>query len=96
MNRPQIVIRRVYRHPIEKVWRAIASKEGLASWLMPLEGFEPKLYNEFVMQTKAYGKFDGTVYCRIVDLVPPKRMKFTWASNVLPETVVTFDLKKDK
>lgn len=94
--KPQIVIKRLYQHPIEKVWQAIATEQGMANWLMPLEDFEPKLGNEFRMKTKPYGKFDGTVICRILDIEPPHRMKFTWESNVLPETEVVFDLKKTK
>ncbi len=94
MTKPQIVVKRVYQHPIEKVWKAISSEEGLASWLMPVEGFKPELNKEFTMKTKAYGKFDGFVKCRILDIKPPNVMKFTWSSNVLPETEVIFDLRE--
>ena len=92
-NKPQIVLKRIYKHPIYKVWQAVSTAEGLGSWLMEVKGFHPVIGNEFTLNTKSYGKFDGIVNCKILDIQDPSLFSHTWSSNVLPETVVTYKLK---
>ena len=89
----QIFIRRIFKHPIHKVWGAVATEEGLSAWLMPVNGFELRQGAEFVMKTKPQGKFDGMVHCRILKIEPLQMISFTWESNVLSETVVTIELQ---
>ncbi len=89
----QIFIRRIYKHPVHKVWDAVATEEGLSGWLMPVNGFELRQGAEFVMKTKPQGKFDGTVHCRILAIEPLQRISFTWESNVLSDTVVTIEVQ---
>jgi len=76
--------------PIEKVWKAISTSEGLAMWLMP-NNFEPELGYEFTFRSKPKGNWDGIVHCEVKELNPPSRLGFTWCGNNL-EQYVSFEL----
>lgn len=58
--------------PIEKVWQAVATSEGLAAWLMKND-FQPVLGHEFTL-LGAY----GAVPCKVLEIDPPKRLFFSW------------------
>lgn len=76
--------------PIQKVWNAIATPEGLAAWLMP-NNFQSELGYEFTFQGKPMGKWDGIVRCKVMELNPPKRLGFTWFGNNM-NLYVSFEL----
>jgi len=76
--------------PIEKVWKAISTSEGLASWIMP-NNFKLEMDYEFNFWSKPKNDWDGTVYCKITEINPPTRLAFTWCGNNL-EQYVSFDL----
>ncbi|WP_227874314.1 SRPBCC family protein [Tumebacillus algifaecis] len=70
--------------PIQKVWDAVATSEGIASWFMPND-FQPVLGNEFVLEAP-YGKTP----CKVTEFEPPTRLAFTWTE----EWLVTFELEE--
>lgn len=79
-------------HSPEKVWRALTDAGLLASWLMPND-FEPRLGHRFTFRTEpvpAYG-FDGIVHCEVIELVPPERLRLSWAGGGI-DTTVTWQL----
>lgn len=76
--------------PIQKVWNAISTSEGLALWLMP-NNFQPELGYEFTFQAKPIGNWNGIVRCKVMELDPPERLGFTWSGNNM-ELYVTFEL----
>jgi uncharacterized protein YndB with AHSA1/START domain len=83
--------------PIQKVWNAIATSEGLAAWLMPND-FQPVMGHEFTFRSVPQHGWDGIVYCKVMELNPPKRLGFTWCGNNM-EQYVSFELielEKDK
>lgn len=88
-----IVRARRYPHPVERVWRMVATAEGLAAWLMPND-FRPEVGHAFTFTTRPAPGFDGTVRCRVVEVDPLRRVRFTWAGGPV-DTVVTFDLEPD-
>ncbi|MGE5632429.1 MAG: SRPBCC family protein, partial [Caulobacteraceae bacterium] len=75
---------------IQKVWAAIATPEGLASWLMQ-NTFKPEMGYEFTFQAKPMGDWNGVVHCKVMELNPPKRLGFTWCGNNM-EQYVSFEL----
>ena len=75
---------------IQKVWDAVSSSEGLAPWLMP-NNFEPVLGCEFTFQSEPKNGWDGIVYCKVMELIPPERLGFTWAGNNMDQ-YVSFEL----
>ena len=68
---------RTYPHRPEHVWRALADPRALAAWLMPND-FEPRVGHSFTFRTKPAPGFDGTIYCEVTDLDPPRRIGYTW------------------
>ena len=78
--------------PIEKVWRAVATSEGLAAWLMPND-FQPVLGHEFTFRTQPFGNFDGIVQCKVMELDPPHHLGLSWTGFNI-DLFLTLDLKE--
>lgn len=72
--------------PIEKVWKAVATSEGMASWWMP-NTFEPVVGQSFILHAGAFGDSP----CIVTELEPLKRLSFDWAKD----WHLTFELKED-
>ncbi|MFD2132282.1 SRPBCC domain-containing protein [Pseudogracilibacillus auburnensis] len=82
---PEICKVVVLNVPIEKVWDAIATSEGIAAWWMS-NTFEPVLGKDFILHAGPYGDSP----CKITELDPPNRVCFDWDK----EWHLTFELKK--
>jgi len=61
--------------PIEKVWQAVATSEGLAAWFMPND-LHPATGHAFTLQTPF-----GTSRCKVTEIDPPHRLAFTWGDD---------------
>ena len=57
-------------HAREKVWRALTDPALLSEWLLPVIGLELRPGADFTLKTQAYPPWDGTVACRVLDVVP--------------------------
>lgn len=82
---------------IQKVWNAISTSEGLATWLMPND-FHAAMGHEFTFQSEPKNGWDGIVHCKVMELNPPKRIGFSWCGGNM-EQYVSFELielEKDK
>jgi len=83
---------RDYPHPIERVWEAIATAQGISAWLMPTD-FEPRLGKRFELRWKKMPGWRGFVECEVIELDPPRTLAFTWIGNEGQKpTVVRFQL----
>lgn len=93
MDDDAIVIEMTYPHPIERVWRALTSRDALAAWLMPND-FEPRVGHAFTFRAQPQEGWSGAVHCRVTALEPFQRVAYTWqgGGSELPETLVTFTL----
>jgi uncharacterized protein YndB with AHSA1/START domain len=85
-----IVVDRVYGHPVRRVWAALTSAEALSAWLMPTD-FAPEVGREFTFRTRPAPGFDGVVHCRVLELEPPTRMVWSWRGGPI-DTTMTFTL----
>jgi len=82
-----LTFERVYPHPIESVWEAVATREGLASWLMEND-FEPEIGQSFAF-TFCPGDDDGpttTVEAAVLEIDPPRRIVWSWRNEGETET----------
>lgn len=70
---PEIRKTVVLNAPIEKVWKAVATAEGIAAWWMP-STFEPVLGHQFVLHAGPFGDSP----CQVTELDPPNRLAFDW------------------
>ncbi|GGE08714.1 hypothetical protein GCM10011571_07530 [Marinithermofilum abyssi] len=62
----------VFDAPIQKVWEAISTSEGIAAWWMPND-FQPKIGHEFTLESPF-----GPSPCKVLELDPPHRLTFAW------------------
>lgn len=81
-----------YPHPVDKVWAAIATREGLSAWLMETD-FAPKPGNSFVFHYQTGDGETGTIACEVLEIAPPHRMVWSWGNPEFGEaTRVEIDL----
>lgn len=86
-------LERVFRHPVDKVWRALTSPERMATWLMPND-FEPAVGHRFRLHGEPMPGWRGWAECEVVELDAPTRMVWAWwANDDVHETKVTFELE---
>ena len=71
--------------PIEKVWKAVATSEGLSSWFM-LNDFVPEAGHVFNLNR---GQF-GVSPCVVRDIAPLRKLEFSWGKD----WIVSFKLKE--
>lgn len=70
---PEIRKTVVLNAPVEKVWEAIATSEGITGWWMP-NTFKPVIGQEFVLHTGEYGDSP----CKVTEIEPLKHVVFDW------------------
>lgn len=80
-------------HTPEKVWRAITEPALLAEWLMPVTGFALAPGAEFTFRTQPQPGWDGKVSCRMLELEPGRKLRYTWTVPFL-DTVVELTLTR--
>jgi uncharacterized protein YndB with AHSA1/START domain len=72
-----IVVEDVVPQPPEKVWKALTSAELISRWLMPND-FEPVVGKLFTFKTRPMGDWDGVVHCQVLEVVPLRRLVYSW------------------
>jgi uncharacterized protein YndB with AHSA1/START domain len=81
----------IYPHSIETVWRAITDRDAIAQWLMKND-FEPTLGHKFQFHAKPMGGWDGIVHGEVLEVDPPKKLRYSWRTNVI-DTMLTITLQ---
>ena len=76
-------------HAPAKVWRALTEPELLRQWLLPVVGFDLAPGAAFELHAPPQPSWDGTVSCRILEIEPQRKLRYTWTVPFL-DTVVTF------
>ncbi|MFM9278704.1 SRPBCC family protein [Paenibacillus jiagnxiensis] len=61
---------------IEKVWKAVATSEGITAWWMP-NTFEPVEGHEFILHAGPFGDSP----CKVTEIDPPHRVSFKWGKD---------------
>lgn len=96
--RHDIIIKWNFPHPPEKVWKFLTDPELLGQWLMKND-FKPVVGHKFQFHTKPIPKmgFDGIVYCEVMEIVPMRKLVYTWKGGARPgdirlDTVLTWTL----
>lgn len=86
---------RHYRHPIDKVWKAITSSDALERWLMSND-FKPKVGANCVFRFCAEDSTeDSRVLVTVEELRRPEFMRWRWRNEGEEhDTVVTFELEE--
>jgi uncharacterized protein YndB with AHSA1/START domain len=71
-----------FSHPPEKVWEYLTKSELMELWLMK-NNFEPAVGHEFQFQINPIPTldFDGVFYCKVLEIVPYKKLSYSWRSG---------------
>lgn len=95
ITKPQIQIKRVYKHNINKLWKALTSPDALAEWLMKTTDFKLETGHTFQFKDKPQGGWDGIVNCKILSIEQPHSITYSWqASGMKNPTIVNWNLKQ--
>ena len=73
----QIVVEYALAYSPAKVWRALTQPELLAGWLMPND-IAAVVGHKFNFRTQPMGDWNGVVDCEILEVVPEKKLVYTW------------------
>lgn len=74
----------ILRAPIEKVWKAVSTAEGIAAWFMPPSDFRTEIGFEFLLNAGPFGQSP----CKVTEVDPPNRLSFNWGKD----WTLTFEL----
>jgi uncharacterized protein YndB with AHSA1/START domain len=79
-GRAAVRFERAYPHPVERVWAAVSTPEGLANWFPAKVAIDLRVGGEV--------KFTGDPFAddregTVLACDPPRRLWFTWADNEL-------------
>lgn len=74
----------VLNAPIEKVWNAVSTAEGMTAWFMPND-FQPLVGHEFHINAGPFGMSP----CKVTEIDPPNRLSFNWGKD----WTLTFELE---
>jgi uncharacterized protein YndB with AHSA1/START domain len=72
-----IVVEGVLPHAPEVVWRALTTADLIDRWLMPND-FAPVVGKAFTFRTKPMGSWDGVVHCEVLEVVPNRKLVYSW------------------
>ena len=92
-----------FPHPPETVWEYLTKSELMEQWLMKND-FQPIVGLDFQFRTGPIPSldFDGIFYCKVLEVVPFKRLSYSWksgpgAGEITLDSVVIWKLEpKDK
>ncbi len=68
-----------FSHPPAIVWEYLTKPELIAQWLMEND-FQPIVGYDFRFRTRPMPNlnFDGIVYCKVVEIVPFRKLSYSW------------------
>lgn len=92
-----------FPHAPETVWGYLTIPELMEQWLMKND-FQPIPGHNFHFRTNPIPglNFDGIFYCKVIEVVPFKKLSYSWASGpgdgkISLDSIVTWKLEqKDK
>jgi len=84
----------IYPHPVQRVWTALTASSSLSQWLLPND-FVPRVGHRFTFTGEATQGWSGIVACEVVEVVPYKRLAYTWRAHpYTPSMLITFSLER--
>ena len=88
-----------YPHPPETVWEYLTKPELMELWLMKND-FQPIVGLDFQFRTGPIPSlnFDGIFYCKVLEIVPHKKLSYSWKSGpgdgkITLESIVVWKLQ---
>jgi uncharacterized protein YndB with AHSA1/START domain len=88
-----------YAHKPETVWEYLTKPELMEQWLMKND-FQPIIGLDFQFRTSPIPSlnFDGIFYCKVLEIVPFKKLSYSWKSGpgdgkITLESIVVWKLQ---
>jgi uncharacterized protein YndB with AHSA1/START domain len=71
-----------YPHQPATVWEYLTKSDLMAQWLMAND-FQPFVGYDFQFKVNPIPKlnFDGIIYCKVLEIVPNKKLSYSWKSG---------------
>ena len=71
-----------FPHPPETIWEYLTKPELMEQWLMKND-FQPIVGLDFQFRTNPIPSldFDGIFYCKVLEIVPFKKLSYSWKSG---------------
>ena len=68
-----------FPHPPKAVWEYLTNAELMELWLMK-NNFQPVVGHEFQFRINPIPSmaFDGIVYCKVLEILPFKKLSYSW------------------
>ncbi len=73
-----IVVDYTFAEPPHQVWRALTEPTLLSQWLMMSTDIQPVVGHKFTFREQPRGDWDGIVYCRMLEVDPPRKLVYSW------------------
>jgi uncharacterized protein YndB with AHSA1/START domain len=92
----EVSVTRHYPQSIEKVWEGLTSEDAISEWLMPARGLVAEVGCRFEMSCTNEDGDEDIYRCEVLELDPPKRMRWSWVlvgNEARGATEVEFRLK---
>jgi uncharacterized protein YndB with AHSA1/START domain len=74
-----VVIEKEFKHPPEKVWRALTESPLLAQWLMTND-FEAVAGRKFQFRSEPVPNWNGVIDCEVLVVEHLKRLSYSWGA----------------
>ena len=80
-----VVVEREFRHPAEKIWRALTQPHLIEEWLMKND-FKPAVGHRFNLR----GDWGGVLDCEVLAVEPHRTLSYRWD---FPHDDAAYDLR---
>jgi uncharacterized protein YndB with AHSA1/START domain len=89
-----------FQHPPKAVWEYLTNAALMELWLMKSD-FQPIMGHEFTFRSNPVPSldFDGIVYCKVLEIVPFKKLSYSWKlgpgdGTVNVDSIVRWELQQ--
>lgn len=102
MNSSSLVIKKQINATCQQLFEACSKPEFMQQWMFPpMKDWKARASNEFKVggsyKLEMFGN-DGNIYTHTgeyKEIIPNKKIAFTWNSHVVTNTVVTIELREE-
>ena len=91
MNSQPVIIEQVFDAPVARVWDALTKNEQMKKWYFELPDFQAVPGFEFIFIAGGEKKYKHI--CRVIEVVPRKKLSYTWRYDGFPgQSLVSIEL----
>jgi uncharacterized protein YndB with AHSA1/START domain len=94
MKDEPVIVENLLHAPATAVWKAFTDKDEIKKWYFSMEAFEPVIGFKFSFTGGPPGGILYTHLCRILEIIPGKKLVHTWAyAGYRGESELTIELE---